>query len=51
MHDIRGVVRREHNNLKFYITGRFIFEKAHRPGVYTDPPVYLTVDPVATTQS
>ena len=51
MHDIRGVVRREHNNLKFYITGRFIFEKAHRPGVYTDPPVYLIVDPVATTQS
>ena len=36
MHDFRGVLRRERNNIKFCVTGKFIFEMAHRPGVFND---------------
>ena len=51
MNDVRGVLHQQQNNVKYYITCKFIFEKAHRPGVRTDPPIYLSTDPVAMTRS
>lgn len=51
MHDGRGVLRRERNNVKFNFTTKCIFEKALRPGVFTDPPAYFKTSPVATTRS
>ena len=51
MHDGRGVLRREQNNVKFTFTVKCIFEKALRPGVFTDPPAYFKTSPVATTRS
>ena len=39
------------NNIKYYITCKFIFGKVNRPGVYTDPPIYLSTEPIATTRS
>ena len=49
MYDIRGVLRRERNNVKFYIAGKFIFGKVLRPGVFTDPPIYFNTTPLTTT--
>ena len=49
MHNARGILRRQRHNVKFYITGKFIFEKALRPGVFTDPPVYFNTSPLTTT--
>ncbi len=51
MHDVRGVIRRERKNVKFYVTGEFIFQKGACPDVITDPPVYFNTDPQATTSS
>ena len=51
LHDVRGVLRQQHQNVKYYVTGKFIFEKPHRPGVFTDPPIFLSSDPIATTNS
>ena len=50
LNDVRGVFRRQQNNIKFYVTGKFVFEKWHRPGVFTDPPIFLSSNPVATTR-
>ena len=51
MNDVRGILRQQHNNVKYYITCKFVFEKADRPGVYTDPPIYVSTEPIATTRS
>ena len=51
MNDCRGVIRNEPQNIKFYVTGKFVFEKATRPGVVTDPPVFFKTSPIATTRS
>lgn len=51
LHDVRGILRRQKSNLKYYVTGKFIFEKPERPGVFTDPPIFMSSDPVATTNS
>ena len=51
MHDGRGVLRRERSNVKFTCTAKCIYEKALRPGVFTDPAVYFKTSPVATTRS
>ena len=49
MHDARDVIKSERDNVKFMITATVIYEKAMRPGVFTDPPVYFKTTPVATT--
>ena len=49
LNDWRGVVRRERDNVKFYIVGTFVFEKVSRSGVFTDPPIHLKTKPIATT--
>ena len=51
MNDCRGVIRNQRDNVKFYVTGKFIFEKASRPGVETDPPIYFQSNPIATTRT
>ena len=51
MHDVRGVIRRERKNVKFYVSGQFIFQKATRPDVITDPPVFFNTDPHTTISS
>ena len=51
MHDVRGVIRRERKNVKFYVTGQFMFQKGARPDVITDPPVYFNTDPHTTISS
>ena len=51
MHDVRGVIRRERKNVKFYVTGEFVFQKGARPDMITDPPVYFNTDPQATISS
>ena len=51
MHDGRGVLRRERSNVKFTFTVKCIYEKALRPGVFTDPAAYFKTSPVATTRS
>ena len=51
MHDVRGIIRRERKNVKFYITGEFIFQKGSRPDVITDPPVFFNTDPQSTIAS
>ena len=49
INDCRGIVQRERDNIKFYIVGSFVFEKASRSGVLTDPPIYLKTEPISTT--
>ena len=51
MHDVRGIIRRERKNVKFYVTGECIFEKDARPEVITDPPVFFNTDPHSTMDS
>ena len=51
MHDVRGIIRRERKNVKFFITGEFIFQKGGRPDVLTDPPVFFNTDPQSTIDS
>ena len=51
MHDVRGVIRRQRNDIKFYVTGEFIYEKAQQPGVIIEPPIYLKTTPITTTRS
>ena len=51
MNDVRGVIRRECKNVKFYVTGEFVFQKGTRPDVITDPPVYVNTDPQRTISS
>ncbi len=51
MHDARGVIRRERKNVKFYVTGEFIFQKGARPDVVTNPPIYFNTNPVSTIDS
>ena len=51
LNDVRAVLRQQQNNDKYYVTGKFVFEKAHRPGGFNDPPIFLTSNPVATTRS
>ena len=50
MLDVRGVIRKHRNNIRFYVTGEFIFEKAQRPGVITEPSIYLKTAPVTMTR-
>ena len=49
IYDVRGVLSRELNNVKFIVTVTCIFEKALRPGVYSDPPVFFKTSRIATT--
>ena len=51
MHDVRGVIRRERKNVKFYVSGQFIFQKGAHPDEMTDPPVFFNTDPHATISS
>ena len=51
MHDVRGIIRRERKNVKFYVTGEFIFQKGARPDVITNPPVFFNTDPQTTISS
>ena len=51
MHDVRGIIRRERKNVKFYVTGEFVFQKGTHPDVITDPPVFLNTNPHVTTSS
>ena len=51
MHDVRGVIRRERKNVKFYITGDFIFQKGARPEIITNPPIFFNTDPKSTISS
>ena len=51
INDARGVVQNERDNIKFYIVASFVFEKASRAGVFTDPPIYFKTDPIPTTRS
>ena len=51
MHDVRGIIRRERKNVKFYISGEFLFQKGARPHVITDPPVFFNTDPQSTIAS
>ena len=51
INDCRGVAQCERDNIKFYIVGSFVFEKASRSGVLTDPPIYLKTKPISTTRS
>ena len=51
MNDVRGIIRRERKNVKFYVTGECIFEKGARPEVITDPPVFFNTDPYSTMES
>ena len=51
INDCRGMVQRERANIKFYIVGSLVFEKASRSGVLTDPPIYLKTEPISTTRS
>ena len=51
MHDVRGVIRRERKNVKFYVTGEFIFQKGARPDMITDPPIFFNTDPQSTIAS
>ena len=48
MNDVRGVIRRERKNVKFYVVGECIFQKGARPEVITQPPVFFTTDPFTT---
>ena len=51
MHDGHSVLRRERSNVKFTFTVKCIYEKALRPGVFTDPAAYFKTSPFATTRS
>ena len=51
MHDVRGIIRRERKNVKFYVTGEFVFQKGARPDVITNPPVFFNTDPQTTISS
>ena len=51
MNDVRGVIRRERKNVKFYVTGEFIFQKGARPEIITDPPIFFNTDPKTTISS
>ena len=51
MNDVRGIIRRERKNVKFYVTGECIFERGARPEVITDPPVFFNTDPYSTMES
>ena len=51
MNDVRGVIRRERKNVKFYVTGEFIFQKGARPDIITNPPVFFNTDPKSTISS
>ena len=51
MNDVRGILRRERKNVKFYVTGECIFEKGARPEVITDPPIFFNTDPFSTMES
>ena len=50
-HEGREAIQQEQNNIKFTFTVKCIFEKALRPGVFTDPPAFFKTSPVATTQA
>ena len=51
MHDVRGVIRRERKNVKFYVTGEFVFQKGARPAIITDPPIFFNTNPKTTISS
>ena len=51
MHDVRGIIRRERKNVKFYVSGQFIFQKGAHPDMKTDPPVFFNTDPHSTISS
>ena len=51
LNDVRGILRQQRGNVKYYVTGNFVFEKPHRPGVVTDPSIFLSSNPIATTSS
>ena len=51
MHDVRGVIRRERKNVKFFVSGEFMFQKGSRPHVVTDPPVFFNTNPQSTIAS
>ncbi len=51
MHDVRGVIHRERKNVKFYLTGEFIFQKGAHPDILTDPPVFFNTNPMTTISS
>ena len=51
MNDVRGIIRRERKNIKFFVSGEFIFQKASRPEVITDPPVFFNTNPQSTVGS
>ena len=45
------ILRQQRNNVKFIFTVKCIFEKALRPGVYTEPAAYFKTSPIPTTHS
>ena len=47
MSSLTTVVRRERENVKFYIVGTFVFGEASRSGVFTDPLIHLKTEPIA----
>ena len=51
MQDGHEILQQQRNNVKFIFTVKCIFEKALRPGVFTDPPAYFKTSPIATTCS
>ena len=51
LHDVQGVLRQQHSNVKCYVTGKFVLEKAHRLGIFTNPQIFLSTNPIATTRS
>ena len=51
MHDVRGVIRSERQNVKFLVTGEFIFQKAARLDIITNPLIFFNTDPKSTVNS
>ncbi len=51
MNDVRGIIRRQRKNVKFYVTGEFVFQKGARPDIITNPPVFFNTDPKTTISS
>ena len=49
MNECKHIIKSQHNHVKWYIGAKIIFQKATRPDMFTDPPIYLRTSPIATT--
>ena len=51
MQDVKRILQKEHQNVKFTVAINCKFKKALRPNVITDPPIFFRTMPACTTQA